>query len=136
MIFTKKFIQKASYLLVVLSMSIFIPKQNAYAEEAYVYCAADKDNWYWLNNKTVKVTGEWRIKKIGFTTYIRFFKIDGGCKVVQALQQQCKQEFGYEYKYAQPADNILSGWFLFSVENGKIIEGINDFSKQIPRIGK
>ncbi len=118
-----------------LTFSFFVYLQKVYADEAFVYCAQDKNNWYWLSNKSVKVTGEWRNKKMSQILNLRFFKIDGGNTAVQALQTQCIQEFGHKYKYAQPADSYFSGWYLFGIDDDNIIAGLFEIYNYNPRIG-
>ncbi len=136
MILTAKFKQFLLSLILILTFIPLLLTQKAYAEEVYVYCAADKDNWHWLKNKTVIVTGEWRMKRLQNSFYLEYFKIVGGLSVVHDLQKQCIEEFGQEYKYAQPANNIFTGWRVFGEQNGDFADGIFEFSRHVPRIGK
>ncbi len=89
-----------------------------------------------MSNKSVKVTGEWRNKKLDPITSLRYFKIDGGYNAIKSLQNQCKNEFGQSYKYAQPADNFFSGWHLFGINDDNVIGGIYEVQKYSLRFGK
>ncbi|WP_186649063.1 hypothetical protein [Fluviispira vulneris] len=136
MFYKKNFKQKFVCKLFMLTFSFFLYQHKTYADEAFVYCAHNKNNWNWLSNKSVKVTGEWRHIKFESKSYLRYFKIDGGYNAIQVLQNKCKKEFGQSYKYAQPADSYFSGWYLFGIDDDDVIAGLYEIYRFNPRIGK
>ncbi|WP_186649061.1 hypothetical protein [Fluviispira vulneris] len=120
-------IKQIKYFITILSISTLICvlfNEKAYARNAFVYCATNTGHWKWLNRKNVIVSGHWKKRKISYLVYQGYFVIDGGINAILDLQEQCIREFGADYKYAQPASNSFSGWYLFGDENGFIAEGI------------
>ncbi len=114
-------------------MIILTPSQKIFADETYVYCSTIKKQWNWLNNKSVKVSGEWKVKELKNIRFIRYFKIDGGVNFVKELQNLCKNEFGQHYLYAQPAKSALEDWYVFGYEDGSLEPGINTYINFYPR---
>ncbi len=88
-----------------------------------IFCADQKYNWEWLkeNNKFIEVSGEWityeyqeNPHKISSVTY---FKISGGIEKIKDLRKKCREKFGEEYIFAQPANNRFFMWYLLGTED-------------------
>lgn len=114
-----------NYLLIsFISFAFLNESKSVYAKStAFVYCADENKNWYWLNSGKVKINGDWQLKFINLITYIIYFKIDGGIEKLNELKQECKSEFGNNFKFAQAANDESDGWYPIGISNNNVIQG-------------
>ena len=113
---------------------------NSYSKTTIkaVYCVDKNKNWQWLKasngsqiylfvveKNAIKYNvnakfGEvlwWKVKySIPFTEQPE--------KVIFNLQENCKEQYGNNYEYAQPAVNILSSWEPFGLNDEQIAKGV------------
>lgn len=115
-------------------------KNNAYSKTAIkaVYCADKNKNWFWLKNNNGEKISIFVVEKIAlkYNIYAKYgealwWKVkysipftDQPEKVIFDLQKKCKEQYGNNFEYAQPAVNILSSWEPFGLNDEQIAKGV------------
>ncbi len=126
--------------ILTLIFSIFLYKENSEAATVLksVFCVDKNKNWHWLKNKDkeqvyIYVLEKYAIKHNINAVYgeVLWWKIKYSIpfaqhpeKVISELQAQCKEQYGINFEYAQPAVNIFSIWEPFGVNDEKIAKGV------------
>ncbi len=86
---------------------------GALADTTNVFCASMRgDYWYWVNDQdgnTVQVEGEWHSQFMPNGTYFYFFSIEE--QIYRSISTLCRPG-----EVVHPADNSLSKWFIFYVQ--------------------
>ncbi|WGL60499.1 hypothetical protein QEJ31_02640 [Pigmentibacter sp. JX0631] len=120
-------------------LSILTPQISSAKETTkFVFCATKEAKWNWLkdgcgNIITVKGIESFSLQKTEKTNYyqekqrkVKYFKVTENDpeNVIKEFQLNCINQFGAEYKLAQPAANIFSPWYPFGLSDDKIAPGI------------